>query len=87
MDFNMYQITIFISIILASLITPDAKMAFEVLKFDSECDVAVALAKYTADLSAKFVKEKGSFSVVLSGGSLIDTLRYNWLARTNCLRK
>ncbi|XP_042002004.1 probable 6-phosphogluconolactonase 4, chloroplastic [Salvia splendens] len=83
MDFNMYQITIFISIILASLITPDAKMAFatpqkgktEVLKFDSESDVAVALAKYTADLSAKFVKEKGSFSVVLSGGSLIDTLR------------
>ena len=83
MDFNMYQITIFISIILATLLTPNAKMAFatpqkgntQVLKFDSERDVAVALAKYTADLSAKFVKEKGSFSVVLSGGTLIDTLR------------
>nr|GMC98629.1 probable 6-phosphogluconolactonase 4, chloroplastic [Ipomoea batatas] len=46
-----------------------------VLKFDSEDDVAVALAKYTADLSAKFVAQKGSFTVVLSGGSLIDTMR------------
>ncbi|KAG8381087.1 hypothetical protein BUALT_Bualt06G0085800 [Buddleja alternifolia] len=46
-----------------------------VLKFDSEEDVAVALAKYTAELSEKYIKEKGSFSVVLSGGTLIDTLR------------
>ncbi|KAK9199587.1 hypothetical protein WN944_014779 [Citrus x changshan-huyou] len=43
--------------------------------FDSEEDLAVSLAKYTADLSAKFGKEKGSFTVVLSGGSLIDSLR------------
>ncbi|KAL6533370.1 hypothetical protein OROMI_027482 [Orobanche minor] len=46
-----------------------------VLKFDTEEDVAVALAKYTADLSGKYIKEKASFSVVLSGGTLIDTLR------------
>ncbi|XP_060212198.1 probable 6-phosphogluconolactonase 4, chloroplastic [Lycium barbarum] len=46
-----------------------------VLKFDSEEDVSNALAKYTADLSGKFIKEKGSFTVVLSGGSLIDTMR------------
>ncbi|RAL51492.1 unnamed protein product [Cuscuta campestris] len=46
-----------------------------VLKFDSEDDVAVALAKYTADLSAKFIALKNSFTVVLSGGSLIDTMR------------
>ncbi|PWA97140.1 6-phosphogluconolactonase 4 [Artemisia annua] len=46
-----------------------------ILKFHSEEDVAVALAKYIADLSAKFIKENGSFSVVLSGGTLIDTLR------------
>lgn len=72
-----------ISIVVAKLLTPIAKMAFatpqkgktEVLKFDSEEDVAAALAKYTADLSEKFVKEKGSFSVVLSGGTLIDTMR------------
>lgn len=44
--------------------------------FDSEEDLAVSLAKYTADLSAKFGKEKGSFTVVLSGGSLIDSLRW-----------
>ncbi|XP_044461790.1 probable 6-phosphogluconolactonase 4, chloroplastic [Mangifera indica] len=43
--------------------------------FDSEEDLAVSLAKYTADLSEKFCKEKGSFSVVLSGGYLIKLLR------------
>ncbi|KAK3042003.1 hypothetical protein RJ639_001705 [Escallonia herrerae] len=44
-------------------------------KLISEEDVAVALAKYIADLSDKSVKGKGSFSVALSGGSLIHTLR------------
>lgn len=47
----------------------------KVLKFDSEEDVALALAEYTANLSEKFIKQKGSFSVVLSGGTLIETLR------------
>ncbi|GER33423.1 6-phosphogluconolactonase [Striga asiatica] len=47
----------------------------KVVKFDTEEDVAVALAEYTANLSKKFIKEKGSFSVVISGGTLIDTLR------------
>ncbi|KAL0299732.1 UNVERIFIED_CONTAM: putative 6-phosphogluconolactonase 4, chloroplastic [Sesamum radiatum] len=44
-------------------------------KLDSEEDVAVALAKYTTNLSDRYIKEKGSFSVVLSGGTLIHTLR------------
>lgn len=43
--------------------------------FDSEDALAVSLAKYAADLSEKFVKEKGSFTVVVSGGSLIKSLR------------
>lgn len=43
--------------------------------FDSEEDLAVSLAKYTADLSHKYAKERGAFSVVLSGGSLIKSLR------------
>ncbi|MBA0744462.1 hypothetical protein Gogos_007082 [Gossypium gossypioides] len=43
--------------------------------FDSEENLSVSLAKYTADLAAKFSKEKGSFTVVLSGGSLIKSLR------------
>ncbi|GFY84037.1 NagB/RpiA/CoA transferase-like superfamily protein [Actinidia rufa] len=43
--------------------------------FDSEEDLAVSLAKYTADLSDKFVKERGAFTVVLSGGSLVKSLR------------
>ncbi|XP_068331053.1 probable 6-phosphogluconolactonase 2 [Pyrus communis] len=47
----------------------------KVEKFQTEEEVAVRLAKYTADLSAKFVKERGAFTVVLSGGSLIYTLR------------
>ncbi|KAL2558782.1 putative 6-phosphogluconolactonase 5 [Forsythia ovata] len=57
-----------------ALATPE-KCKSQVLKFDSEEHVAVAVAKYTADLSEKYVKEKGSFSVVLSGGTLIETLR------------
>ncbi|GFZ06391.1 NagB/RpiA/CoA transferase-like superfamily protein [Actinidia rufa] len=43
--------------------------------FDSEEDLAVSLAKYTAYLSNKFVKERGAFTVVLSGGSLVKSLR------------
>ncbi|KAE8077639.1 hypothetical protein FH972_016186 [Carpinus fangiana] len=43
--------------------------------FDTEEDLAVSLAKYTADLSEKFSKERGAFTVVLSGGSLIKSLR------------
>ncbi|KAL0400555.1 UNVERIFIED_CONTAM: putative 6-phosphogluconolactonase 4, chloroplastic [Sesamum latifolium] len=41
----------------------------------TEEDVAVRLAPYVAGLSQKAILEKGSFSVVLSGGTLIDTLR------------
>ncbi|KAG6469935.1 probable 6-phosphogluconolactonase 4, chloroplastic [Zingiber officinale] len=45
------------------------------LVFDSEEEVSVSLAKYTAELSEKFVREKGAFTAVLSGGTLIETLR------------
>ncbi|KAI4307055.1 hypothetical protein L6164_030285 [Bauhinia variegata] len=41
--------------------------------FEKE-ELPVALAKYVADLSDKFTKERGSFTVVLSGGSLIKCL-------------
>lgn len=43
--------------------------------FNSEEEVAISLAKYIADLSDKFVKERGAFTVVLSGGYLINCLR------------
>ncbi|XP_010274561.1 PREDICTED: probable 6-phosphogluconolactonase 4, chloroplastic isoform X1 [Nelumbo nucifera] len=43
--------------------------------FESEEDLSVSLAKYTADLSEKFIQERGAFTVVLSGGSLIHSLR------------
>jgi 6-phosphogluconolactonase len=43
--------------------------------FDTEEVLAVSLAKYVADLSDKFCKEKGAFTIVLSGGSLIESLR------------
>ncbi|XP_028777895.1 6-phosphogluconolactonase 3, chloroplastic-like [Neltuma alba] len=38
-------------------------------------ELAVSLADYVADLSAKFTKERGAFTVALSGGSLIHHLR------------
>ncbi|KAG6753620.1 hypothetical protein POTOM_041602 [Populus tomentosa] len=42
--------------------------------FDTE-ELSVSLAKYTAVLSDKFAKERGSFTVVLSGVSLVKSLR------------
>ncbi|KAG2239431.1 hypothetical protein Bca52824_091775 [Brassica carinata] len=42
--------------------------------FQTKDELSVAIAKYTAHLSAKFCKEKGLFTVVLSGGGLIDWL-------------
>lgn len=44
--------------------------------FDSEEDLAVSLAKYIDHLSDQFAKKKGLFTVVLSGGSLIECLRF-----------
>uniref|UniRef100_A0A1J3GRS6 6-phosphogluconolactonase n=1 Tax=Noccaea caerulescens TaxID=107243 RepID=A0A1J3GRS6_NOCCA len=43
--------------------------------FDTEENLAADLAKFTADLSDKFCKERGAFTVVVSGGSLIKSLR------------
>ncbi|KAI3754327.1 hypothetical protein L1987_54109 [Smallanthus sonchifolius] len=50
-------------------------MAPKILRFQTEEDAAVALAKYISDLSAKSIAAHGSFSVVLSGSSLFDTTR------------
>ncbi|VVB17333.1 unnamed protein product [Arabis nemorensis] len=43
--------------------------------FDLEENLAVDLAKFTAHLSDKYCKERGAFTVVVSGGSLIKSLR------------
>ncbi|OIV98040.1 hypothetical protein TanjilG_12271 [Lupinus angustifolius] len=42
--------------------------------FDKE-EIAVSLAEYVAKISNKFTKERGAFTVTLSGGSLITHLR------------
>ncbi|XP_060203959.1 probable 6-phosphogluconolactonase 4, chloroplastic [Lycium barbarum] len=55
--------------------TVTGKNKGEVKVFDSEEELAVSLAKYTADLSEKFCKERDAFTVVVSGGSLIKSLR------------
>ncbi|XP_077245610.1 putative 6-phosphogluconolactonase 4, chloroplastic [Tasmannia lanceolata] len=47
----------------------------KLLVFESEEHVAVCLAKYIADLSGNFVRERGVFTVVLSGGYMIESLR------------
>ncbi|XP_043694438.1 probable 6-phosphogluconolactonase 4, chloroplastic [Telopea speciosissima] len=52
-----------------------AKGKPEVQVFDTEEDLSVSLAKYTSDLSKKFVRERGAFTVVVSGGSLIKSIR------------
>ncbi|KAG1360654.1 putative 6-phosphogluconolactonase 4, chloroplastic [Cocos nucifera] len=47
----------------------------ELLVFEREEELAVSLAKYTAELSEKFAQERGAFTLVISGGSLIKSLR------------
>ncbi|CAM0952577.1 unnamed protein product [Alopecurus aequalis] len=54
---------------------PAAASKRDLLIFDAEEDLAVSLAKYAAELSAKFAAERGAFTVVVSGGSLIKALR------------
>lgn len=44
-------------------------------KFHSEEEVSMELAQYVTYLSAKCIKAKDSFTVVLSGGTLIHTMR------------
>lgn len=61
---------------MAGTATEKEKGKGKVEVFDSEEDLSVSLAKYTADLADKFSKGKGSFTVVLSGGSLIKSLRF-----------
>ncbi|KAI3457957.1 hypothetical protein Pfo_014620 [Paulownia fortunei] len=58
---------------MAETVTPKSKGKVRV--FESEEDMAVSLAKYTADLSNKISQERDSFAVVLSGGSLVKSLR------------
>ncbi|KAF5204394.1 6-phosphogluconolactonase [Thalictrum thalictroides] len=54
---------------------PVGKAKADLQIFDTEEDLSVSLAKYTAELSEKFTKERGAFTVVVSGGSLIKSLR------------
>uniref|UniRef100_A0A0D6R4W3 6-phosphogluconolactonase n=2 Tax=Araucaria cunninghamii TaxID=56994 RepID=A0A0D6R4W3_ARACU len=43
--------------------------------FENGNDLAASLAEYVAGLSESAIKERGAFSVLLSGGSLINALR------------
>ncbi|XP_008810711.2 probable 6-phosphogluconolactonase 4, chloroplastic [Phoenix dactylifera] len=52
-----------------------AKGKQRVLVSETEGELAVALAKYTAELSDKYARERGAFTVVLSGGYLIHNIR------------
>ncbi|KAM0934629.1 putative 6-phosphogluconolactonase [Dioscorea sansibarensis] len=47
----------------------------KVLIFDTEEELSVSLAEYTAKLSNKITSHGAAFTVVLSGGTLIDSLR------------
>ncbi|KAK4431281.1 putative 6-phosphogluconolactonase 4, chloroplastic [Sesamum alatum] len=58
---------------MAETMTPKSRGKVNV--FDSEDDLSASLAKYTADLSNRISQERDSFTVVLSGGSLVKSLR------------
>lgn len=58
---------------MAEIVTP--KSRGKVKAFDSEEELAVSLAEYAADLAKIISQERDSFTVVLSGGSLVKSLR------------
>ncbi|KZV46876.1 putative 6-phosphogluconolactonase 4, chloroplastic-like [Dorcoceras hygrometricum] len=58
---------------MAEIVTPKSKGKVQV--FESEEELAVSLAMHTADLCSEISKERDSFTVVLSGGSLVKSLR------------
>ncbi|XP_073131503.1 probable 6-phosphogluconolactonase 4, chloroplastic [Henckelia pumila] len=58
---------------MAEIVTPKSKGKVQV--FDSEEELAVSLAKHTAQLCSEISKDRASFTVVLSGGSLVKSLR------------
>ncbi|CAH9123379.1 unnamed protein product [Cuscuta epithymum] len=66
------EVRVFTKASMADFATGERKAKVKV--FDSEDELKASLAKYTADLSEKFCAERGSFSVVFSGGSLIKCL-------------
>jgi 6-phosphogluconolactonase len=47
----------------------------EVRVFDSVDELSASLADLIAQISDSSIKERGSFSIALSGGSLISTMR------------
>lgn len=53
-----------------------AKKEMKKIVVPTKKELATAIADYTALLSAMFCKERGYFTVVLSGGDLISWLRY-----------
>lgn len=48
----------------------------EVRIYDSPDELATNLADYISELSEISVKERGFFAIALSGGSLINLMRY-----------
>ncbi|GAV89617.1 Glucosamine_iso domain-containing protein [Cephalotus follicularis] len=59
----------------AGMATETSGAVEKVEVFDTEETLAASLANYTAHLSDMFSKQRGAFTVVLSGGSLIKSLR------------
>lgn len=53
--------------------------AHKVRMFEGEEDLSIALADYIAELSEASIKERGAFTIALSGGPLIRLLGYNHL--------
>lgn len=52
----------------------ELKKGVELKVYEKSGELGEDLAAYVAGLSESAIREKGSFSVVLSGGSLISTL-------------
>lgn len=60
--------------VLAMARSVELKKGVELKVYEKSGELGEDLAAYVAGLSESAIREKGSFSVVLSGGSLISTL-------------
>ena len=63
---------------------PEAKK-FAIEIFEGEDLLVDSLAKYVVDLSNKFTSKRGAFTVCLSGGSMIEYLRWGFFSYKNVI--
>ncbi|KAL9225431.1 hypothetical protein vseg_001359 [Gypsophila vaccaria] len=73
---HKFTLTLFLTLIIIIPSIVDANSSkVNVSIFNTNEELSISLANYTSNLSNKFIKQKGVFNVVFSGGYLFEFLR------------